>query len=305
MERRGRPGVEDVAAFLASHHGEPVGDLEPLSGGFWSAAYGYRVGNRELVLRLGSDPAWFATDRDAMAYSREGLPVPAVIDIGDAFGGAFAISERHRGRFLESVHVEEADVAGPTLMSLLDALRSVPDDGRGYASWRAWLVDSLLDDPTHPASGGRAKLAADPALDRLYRACESRIHELLDACPERRDLVHGDLLHSNVLIAPDASRVNAVFSWKCSLRGDLLFDIALCTFWGAIAHPGIGAIDPFGRVLATAHASVLEDAAIRHHCYELHIGTSHLGWYAWTDDDHWLRLDAAHLEMLLERGPVA
>ena len=256
------------------------------------------------MLRLGSSPKWFAIDRDAMAYSREGLPVPAVLDIGDALGGAYAISERHRGRFLESVSVDEAGVAGPTLTTLLDALRSVPDDGRLNASWRRWLVASLRDDPGQTVSGWRATLAADPSLDRLYRACESRIDELLDACPERRDLVHGDLLHGNVLIASDASRVNSVFSWKCSVRGDFLFDVALCTFWGALAHPGIGAIDTLGRTLVAAPADVLVDAAIRHHCYELHIGTSHLGWYAWTNDDHWLRADAAHLEMLLERGPV-
>lgn len=296
--------IEEVTAFLASQHGAPVSDVELLSGGSWSAAYGYRVGDRELVLRLGNSPEWFAIDRDAMAYSRERLPVPVVLDIGDALGGAYAISERHRGRFLESVRVDEADVAGPTLMSLLDALRSVPDDRPCGAGWHAWLRASLRDDPAQTVSGWRAKLAADPTLDRLYRACESRIDELLDACPERRDLVHRDLLHGNVLITPDASRVNAVFSWKCSLRGDFLYDVALCTFWGAIAHPGIGALDTFSRTLATAPADALVDAALRHHCYELHIGTEHLGWYAWTGDDDWLRRDAAHLEMLLERGPL-
>jgi aminoglycoside phosphotransferase (APT) family kinase protein len=299
----GRP-IEDVSAFLASHHGVPVTALELLSGGSWSVAYGYRVGDRELVLRLGSDRKWFEIDRDAMAYSREGLPVPAVLDIGDALGGAYAISERHRGRFLESVESDEADVAGPTLMRLLDALRSVPDDGSRDASWHAWLAASLRDDPAQPVSGWRATLAADAELDRLYRACESRIHELLDACPERRDLVHRDLLHGNVLVAPDASRVNAVFSWKCSLRGDFLYDVAMCTFWGAIAHPGIGAIDTLSHTLANAPADALDDAALRHHCYELHIGTEHLGWYVWTGDDDWLRRDAAHLEMLLERGPL-
>lgn len=299
-----RTSPEDVAAFLASYHGAPVSDLEVFSGGAWSAAYGYRVGDRELVIRIGNNAEWYETDRVAMAYAREGLPVPAVLDIGEALGGVYAISERYHGSFLETVDAEEADVAGPTLVSLLDALRSVPDDGRYAGSWREWLVASLRDDPAHPVSGWRATLAADPRLDRLYSACEARIHELLEACPERRDLVHGDLLHGNVLITPDASRVNAVFSWKCSLRGDFLFDVALCTFWGAIAHPGIGATDPFGRTLASASSADLVDAAVRHHCYELHIGTSHLGWYVWTNDDDWLRRDADHLEMLLERGPL-
>ena len=49
---------------------------------------------------------------------------------------------------------------------------------------------------------------------------------LAEACPERRDLVHGDLLHGNVLVSPDARRVQAVLSWKCSVRGDFLFDAA-------------------------------------------------------------------------------
>jgi aminoglycoside phosphotransferase (APT) family kinase protein len=268
-------------------------------------AYGYRAGDRELVLRLGQSTDWYEIDRHAMTYARDGLPVPAVLSIGEAFDGAYAISERYHGRFLESVRADEAEVAGQTLMRLLDALRSVPDDGRLNATWHGWLLACLQDDPTHPAGGWRATLAADSELDRLYRACESRIHELIGACPERRDLIHGDLLHANVLLAPDASRVNAVFSWKCSVRGDYLFDVALCTFWGALAHPGIEAIDTYARTLATAPTDDLVDAALRHHCYELHIGTSHLGWYVWTGDDDWLRRDAAHLEMLLERGPLA
>lgn len=255
-------------------------------------------------MRLGQSADWFEIDRDAMAYAREGLPVPAVLDIGNAFGGAYAISERYFGRFLESVGVEEATVAGPTVMRLLEALRSVPDDGGLNRTWHGWLLATLQDDPTHPSGGWRETLAADAALDRLYRACESRIGELLEACPERRDLVHRDLLHGNVLITPDASKVNAVFSWKCSVRGDFLYDVACCTFWGPLAHPGIDAIDTFGRTLATAPAEDLVDAAIRHHCYELHIGAEHLGWYVVTKDDDWLRRDAAHLEMLLERGPL-
>ena len=98
-------------------------------------------------------------------------------------------------------------------------------------------------------SGWRATLAADPELDDLYRRCEQRIGELLDACPERRDLVHSDLLHQNVLVSDDWSRVTAVFSWKCSVRGDFLFDVAWCTFWSAW-HPGIAAIDLWGRTIA-------------------------------------------------------
>lgn len=128
--------------------------------------------------------------------------------------------------------------------------------------------------------------------------------ELREACPERRDVVHGDLLHRNVLVLEDASRVNAVFSWKCSVRGDFLFDTAWCTFWGHL-HPGIAAADVWGRVMtsewANADPSGLVDARVRHHCYELQMGASHLGWLAWTGDDVGLRALADHTAMLLER----
>ena len=40
-----RPPDDEVLAFLRSHHDRDVDDLEVLSGGFWSAAYGYRVGD--------------------------------------------------------------------------------------------------------------------------------------------------------------------------------------------------------------------------------------------------------------------
>lgn len=153
----------------------------------------------------------------------------------------------------------------------------------------------------------RATLARDPALDRLFTACEARVRALLDACPERRDLVHGDLLNRNVLLSDDATRVNAVFSWKCATRGDFLYDTAWCTFWGAF-HAGIAAADIWPRVLAApwtrGDPTALVDAATRHHCYEIEIGASHLAWNAWTGDAAALREVAAHTALVLERGPL-
>jgi aminoglycoside phosphotransferase (APT) family kinase protein len=234
------------------------------------------------------------------------------LEVGDALGMAYAISERHRGRFLEDVEPDEVDRAGPALMRLLTALREnrAPADSPAAwepgasprSTWRSWLTDALRDDPGRRVSGWRATLAADPALDTLHRACEARIDGLLEACPERRDLVHGDLLHGNVLIAEDASQVTAVFSWKCSVRGDFLFDTAWCTFWGGW-HPGIAAVDAWSRTLKSAPPADLVDAPVRHHCYELQIGASHLGWNAWTGNTDELRRTAARTAEVLERGP--
>ena len=300
--------TEEVAAFLASRHGaEAVHDLEALSGGFWSSAYAYRTADgRELVARFGKLLDGFEADRAAMAYAGPELPVPDVLEVGAAFDGSYALSVRSHGRFLEDVTPEEAGVAGPTIVRLLGALHAVSPDATGAPdSWRRFLTDGLVDDPCRTVHGWRATLAGDPALDRLFRACEARVHELSEACPERRDLVHGDLLHGNVLISEDAARVNAVFSWKCSVRGDFLFDTAWCTFWGHV-HPGIAAADVWSRVTSSKWANAdptdLVDARTRHHCYELQIGASDLAWKAWTGDDSGLRAVAAHTGMVLERG---
>ena len=301
--------VEDVVRFLAGRHtGERIADVVALSGGHWSSAFSYRAGDRELVLRLGAMKDGYEADRAAMAYASSDLPVPEVLEIGDAFGGAYAISARAHGRFLEDVGPDEADRAGPTIVGLLGALhaaRSADAERATPDAWRAFLAAGFVDDPAHTVSGWRARLAADAEAEAVFRAAEQRVRELADACPERRDVVHGDLLHQNVLVSDDATRVNAVFSWKCSVPGDFLFDAAWCTFWGHV-HPGIAAADVWGRVLRADWArDDLVDAAVRHHCYEVQIGGSHLGWYAWTDDEAGLRRVAAHTAMLLERGPLS
>jgi len=46
------------------------------------------------------------------------------------------------------------------------------------------------------------------------------------------------------------------------------------------------------------------DASIRHHCYELHIGATHLGWSAWVGDVTALSQVADRLTDVLDRGPL-
>ena len=46
------------------------------------------------------------------------------------------------------------------------------------------------------------------------------------------------------------------------------------------------------------------DAAARHHCYELHIGFTHLGWNVCTGNQADLAATARRLAEILERGPL-
>ncbi len=298
-----KPSDDDVLGFLRIHHGEEPRNLEVLGGGFWSAAYGYRIGDDELVLRLNDEPGGFRDDLVAMRYASAALPVPEVFTVDEAFGRWFAISRRHHGRFLEEVGPEEAEELGPTVVDLLAGLRAVPDSGAATPPWRDWLLDGISDRPGHHTSGWRRRLAQDPAADRTFRAVDRRIRSLIEACADRRQLVHSDLLHYNVLVTPEADAVSAVFSWKCSTWGDALYDLSWCTFWGRW-HDGIAALGLWDRVIPTLPKSDSTDVAVRHHVYELQIGANHLGWYATLGDTDNLRWTARQLDELLERGPL-
>jgi aminoglycoside phosphotransferase (APT) family kinase protein len=273
-----------------------------LGGGFWSAAYGYRIGDDDLVLRVSDQPDGFRDDEFAMRYSSTAVPVPEVLAIGEGFDRWFAISRRHRGRFLEEVGSDDADALGPTVVDLLAGLRAVPDTGITTVPWREWLLAGITDRPDRHTAGWRPRIAAAAAAERTFRAVDRRIRSLLDACPDRRELVHADLLHYNVLVAPAADAVTAVFSWKCSTWGDAVYDLAWCTFWGRW-HEGIGALDLWERVVPTLSVSDAVDVGVRHHVYELQIGASHLGWYATLGDTENLGWTLRRLDELLERGP--
>lgn len=298
-----RPSPAAVVEFLREHHRSEPTDLEDLRGGFWSASYAYRIGDDELVLRINDEPDGFRSDELAMGYRSVQLPVPEVLTIGQAFGRWFAISRRHHGWFLEEVGPEEAEALGPTVVRLLAALRAVPDNGTQVQPWRDWLLAGITDTPGRHTSGWRERIASEPGIDRTFRAADSRIRSHLDACPDRRQLVHADLLHYNVLVTPAADAVTAVFSWKCSTWGDAIYDLAWCTFWGHW-HAGIGALDLWGRVTATLSPSESVDVGVRHHVYELQIGAAHLGWFATLGDSDNLTRTAHQLDELLERGPT-
>lgn len=306
--------LADVERLLVSRHGRPIESLAPLPGGYWSAAYAYSVAGQDLVLRLSASPEGFEADRAAMTFSAPDLPVPKVVATGHAFGVGYAISERHYGRFLEDVGVEESFRSGPMLGNLLGALRAIeerPDlsvsgqraDLAPQDSWRDHLHRQLVDDGTSRNPGWRAAVRQVPELDRLFRACEARITDLLDACAERRHVVHGDLLYQNVLISDDASKVTGIFSWKRSVRGDFLYETAYCTFF-APWYPGVGAADPWAATVSTLTPEQGRDAGDRHHCYELTIGASHLGAYLWGNDELNLRAAQRRLTEILERGAL-
>ena len=224
-----------------------------------------------------------------MALSGPDLPVPPVLETGRALGGAYAVSERRFGVFLEALDADRWRRLLPALLRGLDALRDAPALGAGppapAGGWREQLMAGLEDHPGQRVSGWRATLARSAELDTLFTAGEHMISGLLDACPQTPHVLHRDLLNRNVLVAGDGSRLTAVFDWGCYGLGDFLYEVAWLTFW-APWHAGLAAIDFRAAILGHYQAAGLDvprfDERLR--CYELHVGLTHLAYCTFTGD---------------------
>jgi aminoglycoside phosphotransferase (APT) family kinase protein len=285
-------GRGEAAGFLAERYAGRARDVAELGGGDWSRAFSFRLDGRDLVARFGQYGEDFARDQQAMTLSGPDLPVPRVLETGSALGGAYAISERCFGVFLETLDADRWRRLLPALLRGLDALRDAPalDSARaaataGPATWREQLQAQLEDRPGQRVSGWRPVLAGSAELDSLFTAGERAISGLLDACPEIRHVLHRDLLNRNVLVTGDGSRLTAVFDWGCYGLGDFLYEVAWFTFW-APWHAGLAAIDFRSAIRSHYRAAGLDvprfDERLR--CYELHIGLTHLAYCTFTGD---------------------
>ena len=65
------------------------------------------------------------------AYSSAALPIPAVIEIGAAGDGYFAVSERAPGELLDGLDGAGMRAVLPGLLAALDALRDIDVSGTG------------------------------------------------------------------------------------------------------------------------------------------------------------------------------
>jgi len=302
--------LDAAADFLASRYGGNAAEVAHLGGGDWSRAFSFRLDGRDLVARFGLHVEDFTKDQKAMAFAGPDLPVPAVLEIGEALGGHYAISERHFGTFLEELDEDGWRNVMPPLLRALDAMREVTPPaaavdwafGDPGMSWRQWLVESLEDRPGRRTSGRGAAINAAPEVSSVYLAAEQAMRSLVDACPELRHVMHRDLLNRNVLVADDGTGLEAVFDWGCSLAGDFLYEVALLSFFSPW-FPALARID-VPRAVAD-HCDLVglrvEDFEPRLACYELHVGLEHIPYAVFTNRPDHLRAITRRTAEILER----
>jgi hygromycin-B 4-O-kinase len=287
-----------VGSFLATRFGGDISNVTPVGAGVWSKAFAFRRGSHDYVIRLGEHQEDFAKDRLAARYASPALPIPRVLEIGEAFDGAYAISERVFGAYIDDVDESQMRALLPSLFAALDAMRLADLSGAtGYGgwgtdgvaphpTWQAALLDVASDRTTDRIHGWRERLAASKAGIRPFEKAYERLHVLSSLVPDARHLIHSDLLHYNVLV--EADQITGVLDWGCGMYGDYLYDLAWLCFWQPW-YPAWQRID-FRAEAVRHYASIGLDVLSfeeRLCCCELHIGLAGQAYMAyagnWTD----------------------
>jgi hygromycin-B 4-O-kinase len=296
-----------AAAFLTSRLGDDVSNVEFIADGSWSRCFGFRRAGGEFVVRFGRHLEDFDRDERASAFASATLPIPIVIEVGDAFGAWFAISTRSYGTPWEELNTDEWNVTAPSVFATLDALRAVDlshTTGFGewdrtgnapHATWGEYLASVADDPPERRTFGWRQRLIDSTLGFASFNSAFKQMLALADSYPGGRHLAHNDLLYRNALAADGC--VTALFDWGCSIYGDFLYDLALMHFWSPY-YPALAEVNLLARAKEHFAATGVEvpdlDARIR--CCALHIGLIGLAYNAFTGDEVNLRLTADYMQ---------
>jgi aminoglycoside phosphotransferase (APT) family kinase protein len=221
----------DEARALLRERGHEPEQFEPLTGGMWSTTYGFRERGIDFVIRFHDRRDDLEKDRYAARWASPRLRTVRITEIGDLPIGAYGISERVRGGQIDELDAEGMSRILPALFTAIDAIREA--DLTGTSGWGLWHGDGNGTFATWPdfllRNGAERDLVATHGVGLIgFDAGIARMRELLEFGPDRRYLVHDDLLYHNVL-ADELGVV--VLDWGASIYGDFVYDLALLTFW--------------------------------------------------------------------------
>ncbi|QQS19480.1 aminoglycoside phosphotransferase family protein [Candidatus Saccharibacteria bacterium] len=292
--------VEQIREFQPHYSESPVTGVIGLSGGEWSQAFAFKQGGKDYVLRLSESEDDFLIDSFANRFSTIRLPIPKIVELGAAFGGYYAVSERAFGVMIDDLDKASMKRIIPSLFETLDAIRVADISGtNGFGildvngngvnqSWNEFLHSVADDAPNRKVHGWREGLKSSPLGDEPFNRAYAKLVELSRDLPEVRSLMHNDLMHFNVLTNDD--KINAVFDWANASYGDFLYELASIAFWGPLYEP-IKEIDWIAEAESHFKEIGLEVPQFekRLQCYMIRVGLDAQSYYGFKRNWDWLK----------------
>jgi hygromycin-B 4-O-kinase len=293
--------------FLVEQLGADPDSIEAIRPGEWSRAYAIRRNGEELVVRFSPYRDDFEKDRAAANWTSKSLPIPPVLEIGNAIGGAYAVTPRVRGEFLEAVTNDLSGLALASIFGALDAAREVDlssaegfglwtvEGGGFYPTWREALLTVGESVPPGRLPNWREGLESSPTGMEPFNEAYALMREMVSVCPEERHPIHNDLMNRNVFI--HRGQITAVLDWGASMFGDFLYEIASLAFWAPWfpAWANTNFVGEAARHYAALGLTV-PHFADRVRCYAVNIGIGSMAYDGGKGPERW-----EHLARVTER----
>lgn len=282
---------ELVKYFLKDSFSHDVSNLEKITGGEGSQAYGFKAKTKEYIIRINKHyNLGFKKDKFAYKnYSKENIPIPKIYKIGKINNlYHFCISQKADGKVLNSISSIDLEKLNEELFSILDKIHAIDiSETMGYGKWnpenqgdsKSWREKILSADEHAKETAEKPSLFKSSFLEKDYwDKIYGYIVNLLPFCPEERYLIHGDYGFGNIL--SDGNKITAVIDWEASMYGDFLFDIAWLSMWSK-------KIDYENLYLERCNKNNLKIKNIRERilCYKFYIGLRTLSFFAYSGQE--------------------
>ena len=286
-------------------------NLEEIGDGQISRTYSLDVGGRPCVLQFtkhsmsqGCLNERFFGER----FRQMNIPVRSVIHEGDFAGLHFTVAAKVHGKGLSQLPLDEFMAVLPSVMDILLRIASVdtsdttgygwlnPNGNGSFASWPEHLCQVRNEEPGQFYDRWH-ELFNSTFLDRqVFDHFYTKMKDLIDLTPSRRELVHGGFGYGNMLV--NDGRISVVLDWQDARYGDHVFDLAYMVNWldrstqEACVNVYEESLGKIGR--SEAH---LED---RMKCYQYYIGVDGLRFAAKTQNERFYRAVLEKLSLLDE-----
>lgn len=295
-----------IKKFLAEKYKTEISGLEPIGQGEWSKAYYFAVNNQSKVIRISRLDEDFKRDKFAWELASGQIPIPEIEEIGKIEDDFYAISSRIDGIMIDNLDSHSTRSILPELLRLLISLQQVETSqtkgfggwdvaGNGVrGSWNDFVTSIAADTAFSRLKGWKEKLTGNKRALEIFNQGYKELKVLSKYCPEKREVIHNDLLHFNVL-AKD-NKITGVIDWGCALYGDHLYDLAMFTLW-QFYYPAMKGID-----LVNEAKQYFKDYKIdltnfeeRLRCYQIHLALDGMAYNAYKENWKDMELTSSRL----------